>query len=299
MEDWVCSFEPNEQITIIDRNTWERTQDKRKQRGDKYIKKLEHKDVNVIRRNDGMLALIDVLHCGYCGCKMGNGSRYNYWTIKDTGEKRASKIAIYKCQNAWQGVPHNKVKQFRADRVEPIIFEAIAQYIEKLQENEDVFKEIEKNQNKEKRAKEKELEKEKQELEKILIQIETMEDNIPQAMTGEYVLSLEELVAHIRKRRERKEDKEREIKQKQEELVSAKVSLEEWEELKKKIPTWKQVVLNADVATKRVLVNRLIERIDIKKDEIVVRFKINLDDFLPQPRISGGSDTIPCKPGLM
>ena len=67
--------------------------------------------------------------------------------------------------------------------------------------------------------------------------------------------------------------------------------------LKKKIPTWKQVVLNADVATKRVLVNRLIERIDIKKDEIVVRFKINLDDFLPQPRISGGSDTILCKPG--
>ncbi|MFR8351613.1 MAG: hypothetical protein ACLVB1_01845 [Blautia obeum] len=26
--------------------------------------------------------MIDVLYCGYCGRKMTNGSRYNYWEIK-------------------------------------------------------------------------------------------------------------------------------------------------------------------------------------------------------------------------
>ena len=98
---------------------------------------------------------------------MVNGSKYNYWTIKDTGERRTSKIPIYKCQNAWQGVPHDKNKQYRADNIEPIVFEAIANYIGKLQENENVFAEIEKNQNKEKAVKEKELKKEKAELDRI------------------------------------------------------------------------------------------------------------------------------------
>ena len=51
-----------------------------------------------------------------------------------------------------------------------------------------------------------------------------------------------------------------------------------------------QLILNSDTATKRVLVNKLIKRIEIKKDEIKVEFKINLNDFLSQPRITDGFD---------
>ena len=138
-KDWIISEKQNPDITIIDPDMWNKVQESRKRRGDKYIKKLEHKDVTVISRNDGELALIDVLHCGSCGRKMTNGTKYNYWTIKGTGEKRASKTPTYKCQTAWQGVPHDKQKQIRADKIEPIIFEALAAYIEKLQENGAVF----------------------------------------------------------------------------------------------------------------------------------------------------------------
>lgn len=277
--DWIISYDVIESIAIIDSDTWNRTQDKIKMRSDKYIKKLENKDVTVIRRNDGMLPLVDVLHCGYCGCKMVNGSKYNYWTIKDTGERRTSKIPIYKCQDAWQGVPHDKTKQFRADNIEPIVFEAIANYIGKLQENENVFAEIEKNQNNEKSIKEKELKKEKAELDRIRKKIEVMESNIPEAMTGEYPLSLEELVSLIKKQKERFQNQQETVREKELAIKNVAVTLTEWEDIRKKIPTWQEVFLNADPQTKRVLVNRLIERIDVKKDEIVVRFKINLNDF--------------------
>lgn len=286
-EEWITSFEANEDIRIIDADTWNRTQDRRKQRGDKYIKKLEHKDVNVIKRNDGMLALVDVCHCGYCGCKMVNGSKYSYWTIKDTGEKRASKTPIYKCQTAWQGVPHDKSKQYRADKIEPIVFDAIAQYIGKLQENEDIFQEIENNQGMEKRAKENELKKEKQELAAILKKIDVLEDNIANAITGEYPLTLEQLVTIINKHKQQAENQEEVIRQKELELKTASVSMDEWNDIRVKIPTWQDVFLNADTPTKRVLVNRLVDKIDIKRDEIVVRFKINLNDFFVQPRMSG------------
>ena len=237
-----------------------------------------------------MLALIDVLHCGYCGRKMTNGSKYNYWTIKDTGERRTSKIAIYKCQNAWIGVPHDKTTQYRADQIEPVVFEAIAEYSGKLQENEDVFTQIEANQNQQKVIKQAELDKEQSELENIQSKIAVMESNIPNAMTGDYPLSLEELAGIIRKHRELEKNHRSRVEAKKAELDAMKVSMDDWESIRTKIPTWQDVFWNADTSTKRVLVNKLIERIDITKTNINIRFKINLNDFFTLPRITDYHD---------
>ena len=287
-EDWVISFEANEDILIIDGAIWNRTQEKRKMRGNKYKKSLADKDVTVIKRNDGVLPLVDVIHCGYCGCKLVNGSKYNYWTIKGTGEKRSSKIAIYKCQDAWQGIPHVKTDSYRADKIEPIIFEALAKYVGKLQSNENIFVEITKNQNSERKQKEKELTKAKKELEETNRKISVMQSNIPNAMTGEYPLTLEELVAIINEHKEKAKIQTSNVQKIELEIKDVSVTINEWEDIKTKIPTWQNVFLNADVETQRVLENRLIERIDVKKDEVIIRFKINLNDFFHQPRISDG-----------
>ena len=295
-KDWIFAEKPDTEIAIIDENMWNQVQDTRKQRADKYIKSLENQNVTVIRRNSGMLALIDVLHCGYCGRKMTNGSKYNYWTIKDTGERRTSKIAIYKCPNAWNGIPHEKTKQYRADQIEPVVFEALAEYIGKLQENEDVFTQIEENQSRQKAVKQSELDKEQSELENIQQKISVMENNIPNAMTGDYPLSLEELVGIIRKHKELEQKHKKIVEERKAELDAMKVSMDDWENIRSKIPTWQDVFWNADTTTKRVLVNKLIERIDITKDSVNIRFKINLNDFFTLPRITDGSGTIPYKP---
>ena len=295
-KDWIFAEKPDTEIAIIDENMWNQVQDTRKQRADKYIKSLEKQNVTVIRRNSGMLALIDVLHCGYCGRKMTNGSKYNYWTIKDTGERRTSKIAIYKCPNAWNGIPHEKTKQYRADQIEPVVFEALAEYIGKLQENEDVFTQIEENQSRQKAVKQSELDKEQSELENIQQKISVMENNIPNAMTGDYPLSLEELAGIIRKHKELEQKHKRIVEERKAELDAMKVSMDDWENIRNKIPTWQDVFWNADTTTKRVLVNKLIERIDITKDSVNIRFKINLNDFFTLPRITDGSGTIPYKP---
>ena len=295
-KDWIFAEKPDTEIAIIDENMWNQVQDTRKQRADKYIKSLENQNVTVIRRNSGMLALIDVLYCGYCGRKMTNGSKYNYWTIKDTGERRTSKIAIYKCPNAWNGIPHEKTKQYRADQIEPVVFEALAEYIGKLQENEDVFTQIEENQSRQKAVKQSELDKEQSELENIQQKIAVMENNIPNAMTGDYPLSLEELAGIIRKHKELEKKHKRIVEERKAELDAMKVSMDDWENIRSKIPTWQDVFWNADTTTKRVLVNKLIERIDITKDSVNIRFKINLNDFFTLPRITDGSGTIPYKP---
>lgn len=284
--EWILSDKPNPDLVIIDEDTWKRVQKKRELRSNKYTKSLKNQDVTVLKRNDGMLSLVDVLHCGYCGCKMINGSKYNYWTIKKTGERKTSKIAIYKCQNAWQGVPHNKTKQYRADVIEPIVYEALAEYISKLQENENIYEQITANNNVEKKRKERDLEIAKKDLEKIRHEIDVMEEYIPKAITGEYTLSLEKLDRFIDKKTEQEKKQMSVVKEKETILQNTTVTAKDWEDIRHQIPTWKEMFLHADTATKRVLVNKLIERIDITRERLVVRFKISLDEFLPQSRIS-------------
>lgn len=293
-EDWIKSNAPDENIQIISGELWDRVQDKRKRRSDKYRKTLEHKNVKVIRRNDGMLSLIDVIYCGYCGRKLTNGTKYAYWTIKDTGEKRVSKTPMYRCQSAQSGIPHNKVSQFRADKIEGIIFDCMAEYIERLQENENIFDAIEQNQSEEKKKQEAEIAKMQKEIEKAMQAVETMEEHIPEAITGNYPLSLEELASAIRKQKEKIAEQEQRIQEKKDSLNGMAVTTDEWQSLKSNIPTWKQVFKEADTQTQRVLVNKLIERIDVTDEQIVVRFKINLNDFLP--RMGGDSPTTPCTP---
>lgn len=284
--EWILSSKPNPDIVIVDEDTWTKVQKKREQRRKKYTKSKENQDVTVISRNDGMLSLVDVLHCGYCGCKMVNGSKYNYWTIKGTGERRTSKIPIYKCQNAWQGVPHDKTKQFRADKIEPIIYGAMSDYINHLLENENVFDEITKNNIVEKQQKERGLAIEQKKLEKIRHNISVMEEHIADAMTGEYPLTLEDLVRNIDTQKEKERQQLTIVQQKETDLQNSNITSTDWEDIKSRIPTWQELFLHADTAAKRVLVNKLIERIDITKERIIVHFKISLDEFLPKSRMN-------------
>ena len=281
-DDWIIAEESNPEIAIITTDIWNRAQDMRKKRADGIAKKEEHRpyNINVIKNNTGTLALIDVLYCGYCGRKMTNGSRYNYWKIKSTGERRSGKVGLYKCQDMWSGTVHPGRGFYRADRIEPIAFSAISEYIGKLQENENVFQEIEVNKQAEKRRMNSELDKDRQELAKIQKKIDVMEENIPQAMTGEYPLSLEDLVRLIDKQKDMYRKQQEIIKQKEKKMENMDVSITEWDYLKKQIPTWQQVFLEADAHTKRVLVDKLIERIDVKEEQITIRFRIRLEDFI-------------------
>ncbi len=288
-EEWILSLEANENIRIVDDETWNRTQRMRGQRRNKYSKKTEHRDLNVIGRNDGMLALAEVIYCGYCKGKLVNGSKYNYWTIKGTGEKKTSRTPVYQCRNARQGISHHTSKQYRADKIEPIVFAAVEKYIEKLQKNEDIFLEMERIYAKEKKKKEEELKKERSKLANVREKIAVMEKNIPNAMTGEYPFTVEELAEIIRKYKQQEKEQSQRIRQKETELKNSSAADDRRKEIPEKIPAWQTVFRNADIPTKRVFVNHLIDRIYVKKDEIVIRFKWNLPELLPQHGISDDS----------
>ena len=71
----------------------------------------------------------------------------------------------------------------------------------------------------------KELRKEQEEAEKIRKKISVMEENIPNAMSGEYPLSLDELVTLIKKQKESLEQQEIVVKEKELAFQNAEVSV--------------------------------------------------------------------------
>lgn len=284
--EWILSEKPDENITIVDRKLWQNVQLKRQERGKKYKKHPKNANATIISRNDGMLALIDVAYCGYCGRKMTNGTKYDYWTIKGTGERRAARKPIYRCQNIWQNVPHAKMKQIRATTLEPIAWKILGGYIAQIQSNENILDQILENQNKEKKQQEKLLLQEQQKLDTIRKNIDILEDKIPQAIMGDYILTLEDLVHNIEKQKSNAQKQTKIVEQMKRECDHTVFSVKDQEMLRSNIPTWQEIFLNADTPTKRVLVNKLIERIDITENKVVIRFKINLEEFLTQPRMT-------------
>ena len=127
----------------------------------------------------------------------------------------------------------------------------------------------------------------KKELEKIENNIRVMEEHIPDAMTGTYPLTLEDLVRNIDMQKSKKQKQLAVVQEKEMILQNTAVTAKDWEDIRSRIPTWREMFLHADTPTKRVLVNKLIERIDITREKLVVRFKISLDEFLPKSRITG------------
>ena len=277
--EWVVSKEVNEHIRAVSSELWNQIQIRRKMRGEKYKKDHDDQAMKEAAGSDGPLALIDVIYCGCCGQKMTNGSRYNYWTIKATGERRSSKTSIYKCRNQREAAVHGSVKSYCAEKIEAVIFEVIASYIGKLQENESVFDEIQNIYQDELKRKEMTVKKERAKLNEIENNISVMENNIPAAMTGSYPLSLDELTALIKKQKELYDIQKTVIKEKEQEISRSAVGQDEWLSLRKEISFRQSVFWESDAATKRVLVNRLIRRIEVTEEQIVVKFKVNLEDF--------------------
>lgn len=278
-KDWVTAREPNETIRIIEDDTWNRVQEKRALRAGKFVKRPQNQNAVVIGRNDGCLPLIDILYCGHCGRKMVNGSKYHYWTIKGTGERRASKVPIYRCQNAHQGVPHDPYQQVRADQIEGIVFERLSGYIELLQETEDISRLLMERQDAQKRCQERELAKEQKKLEKIKSGIAALNSKIPEAAAGGYALTIEELMSVIRTQERRMQEQQEKIGRMKAGIRQPPAPREGRTGTCQRLPTWRELFLNADVLQKRVLANKLIERIDLTKDTVSIRFKIDLRGF--------------------
>lgn len=282
-EHWILSDECKEELVIIDQDAWEKVQRIRESRKEKNSRKGGQSSNGPICTT-GTLALLDVAYCGCCGRKLTNGSKYNYWKTK-TGEKRSSVVGYYRCQTIHQGGACQGKGLYRADSIEPLVFDAVKDYLDTLEDNTTLIekmKETGKKQSRMKKDKIRSLEKNVIEIQK---DIDSLKDNLPRVLRGEMKLPPELLYEQI-------EEKEQKKQQLQDELQRLRAVSDE-EHCKNaeckyfisQIPKWRDAFEQAEISAKRMIINKLIRRIDVKEGEISIQFRINLEEFLSRKPI--------------
>lgn len=293
--EWILSSEADPGITLIDMETWKKVQEKRGRRRAKSAPKASPLLQDSPKPYSGPLAFIGILYCGYCGSRLINASRYSYWTLA-TGERRSRKIPVYSCPHALQGVPHASKCQYRADSIEPPLFQAVSDFIGKLLEKESLSHEMERIRKEALKQKKRELSKIKREYSSLQDKILMIEDKIPESLSGNSPFAPRELASLHARYQEQARAQASLIRQKELELEKPG-TLSGRPSGNGDVPlSWKELFLNADISAKRVLIRHVVRRIDIKESEIIIRFKASPADSGARPRI--GCDPGVPQPGL-
>ena len=159
----------------------------------------------------------------------------------------------------------------------------------------DITEELQKMQSQQRKSVEKELEDIQKRERAIRLDIQTLEEKIPEAIRGDYCFSAEKLSTLIKE----KEQEEKEIEQKAQQIKNRLTQVvnqnSDMERFITMVPDWKEEFQRADTQTKKMLLSSIIDKIEVKDNDINIKFKIRLEDFILPKTID--SPTIPCKHG--
>lgn len=277
-KEWIYSENQIPELVIVSQQIWEKAQEireARKSRIDASKKKSpEEYEVknNVPFSTKGRLALIGLTYCGYCGKGLRNGSYCNHWTTK-SGEKKMAYTGRYMCP-----LHCEERSCYSQNYLEGIVFEVVENYMERLK-SVNITEELQKMQSQQRQRIEKELEGIHKKQKALKLDIQTLEEKIPEAIRGDYYFSAERLSAMIKEKEQEKKEldqKGKQIKNKLSQVVNQNSDMERFITM---IPDWKAEFQNADTQTKKMLLSSLIDKIEVKNDDINIKFKIRLEDF--------------------
>jgi len=278
-KDWILSEQQIPELVIVSEQDWERAQlirEARKSRIEESKKKsfeAFEEQYNIPFSTSGKLALLGFTYCGYCGKRLKNSGYINRWKTK-TGEEKVSYVGRYTCPEKCE-----ERANYSQEYLETIVFEIVEKYMENLKKV-DISKEIKSMQKQLNASTDKELSTIRKEIKRLNEDIETMEDKIPEAIRGDYCFSAEKLSTMIQEKEQKivklsEQEKQIQLRVQQNQILS-----EDLEKFISVIPNWKEEFENVDIATKKMLLSSLIDRIEVKNDDIKIKFKIRLENFI-------------------
>ncbi len=277
---WTYAKEQNSELVIVPQETWERAQEIREARkkqisaSKQATSDLYMEQYNVPFSTRGKLALTGMVYCGYCGKKLKNTGYANHWTSKKTGEKKVSYVGRYGCPNGCK--PRSSYSQ---EYLESIVFATVETYLENLKKI-DITSELEEMHAQQGKSIEREIRDLDKEIRNLVSDIATLEEKIPDAIRGDFAFTVDKLSAIIKEKETRKQEIENTKKSLKEQLEQFSIQKEEMEQFVTLMPNWRELFQEADTRTKQMLLSTLIDQIMVKEEEINIKFKIRLEDYM-------------------
>ena len=292
-KEWTYAREQNPEIAIVSQELWERAQEIREARKNKInaarqaTNELYMEQYNVPFSTRGRLALTGMVYCGCCGKRLKNTGYANHWTCKKTGEKKVSYVGRYGCPNGCK--PRSTYSQ---EYLESIVFATVETYLENLKKI-DISKELEDmqaQQTKDIKRAIKDLEKT---IKSLTADIETLEEKLPEAIRGEFAFSVDKLSAIISDKETSKKEIEANKSRLQKQLDEVSVQSNELLAYVDAMPKWSEIFKDSDIQTKQMILSTLIDKIIVTDDDITIKFKIRLDNFLDEKLLENDSPDVP------
>ncbi len=303
MEQWILSNIPNPELVIVPETIWWQAQKLRAERRPNCQTGVETEretgTETAIQRitATGQLALLGLVYCGSCGGRLTNGSKYNYWTTR-AGEKRKSYVGRYRCLNQTTGSLQCSGKPgYAAKELETVVTEVVIRCLchfpavdvtEKVQEaRREKIQQQRKERERRQREKQR-LQKEKQELERDR---EVLQKEIPAALRGESSFLPEQLALLLAQKEEQLRNIEQVVEPvveevtgtvevqpaisiKRKEEISGKLSHENREVSSAIITDWGTLFSDCTLPEQKVILSRLIERIEVQEQEITITLRV-------------------------
>ena len=287
--DWTYAKEQNPELIIVPQETWERAQEIREARKQRINESrqatndLYMEQHNVPFSTRGKLALTGMVYCGYCGKRLKNTGYANHWTSKKTGEEKVSYVGRYGCPN------HCKPRSYYSQEyLESIVFATVENYLENLKKI-DISKELEDMQNQQNKSIMREIKSLDKEIKNLASDIATLEEKLPDAIRGDFAFSVDKLSAIIKEKESRKQQAEIARKKLKKQMEEISLQGEEMKQFIDLMPKWSEIFEEADIQTKQMLLSTLVDRIIVKDEEITIKFKIRIEDYINKslPETSG------------
>lgn len=278
-KEWTYSEEQIPELVIVSQQIWEKAQEIREVRKARISASSKKSSegygtlYSVPFSTGGKLILTGLVICGYCGKHLRNGSYCNRWTTK-SGEKKMAYTGRYVCPSKCE-----ERSCYSQNYLEGIVFEVVENYMERLK-SVDVTEEIQKMQSQQRQSVEKELESIRKKQKALNLDIQTLEEKIPEAIRGDYYFSAEKLSSMIKEKEQEEralEKKAGQIENKLSQMVNQDSDMERFITM---IPNWKEEFQTADTQSKKMLLSSLIDKIEVKDGDINIKFKIRLEDFI-------------------
>ena len=145
---------------------------------------------------------------------------------------------------------------------------------------EEVYPEHLEMREKQRRAIKSNINQQKKKIETLKHDIATLEDKIPYAIRGEYVLPIEKLSGLLEEREKSLQGEIGTLGEMEREYKQSFLNSQDLEKYNNLTINWKETFEQSPIPMKKVIIGKLIERIDVYNDDIKIRFRVNLEDFV-------------------
>ena len=277
---WLLPDKCREDLVIIPSEIFDKVQKIRNARTPDCYKKENINYTQYPLQTKSDLLFTGFCYCGHCGSKLSTGSSWDKYTTKDGVEHKVLR-GNYKCiTKTNKGKDFCSGKGYYAQKkVEQAVMEQIFLYFDGLAKvdcKEQILEEMEGEYRRELQEL-KQMENKLAQCEKALIALSEQEIK---ALIGESALPMERIQLQIKKQTEMKKEIEEQLERKKQEIEETRATQEQAFAMIQSIPVWRDEFERCELAQKKMMLAEIIERVDVYKDEIRIRLKMNIEEFL-------------------